>query len=132
MNKIFTFAFIPFVISCVIRYYIASATGVHPLDIRTFSEFEMWGYGVSAVLVGLSIWHIFLRPTCTRCKSYFVRHLRTEELNQYHTTRKVKETANNGSTVTRHLTVTVAEMRSHFDCGDCGNKWSTDFKRDKK
>lgn len=132
MNKYFPFAFIPFVISCVVRWYLAAAAGVNALDVRTFSEVEIWAYSISLMLAGFSFWHVFLRPACPNCKSYAVSHLRTEELSQYHTIKKVPEKDNNGRWVTRHLNVTVAEMRKHLVCHNCRHEWSTDFKREKK
>lgn len=132
MNQFLTLAFIPFLISCVIRWYLATTAGVNALDVRTFSEVEIWTYSISLALAGLSFWHVFLRPSCPNCKSYAVSHLGTEELRQYHTVRKVREQDNHGRSVTRHLNVTVAEMRKHFGCGACRHEWSTDFKRDKK
>jgi phage FluMu protein Com len=132
MNQVLTLAFIPFLISCVIRLYLATTAGVNALDVRTFSEVEISAYSISLMLAGLSFWHVFLRTVCPNCKSYAVSHLRTEELSQYHTVRKVQEKDNNGRSVTRHLNVTVAEMRKHLGCRACNHKWSIDFKRDKK
>lgn len=132
MNQFLTWSFIPLLISCALRWYITSVTGAHPLDVSTFTEIENWAYSISTLLAVASFWHNFLRPSCPNCASYAVRHLRTEELNQYHTVRKVQEKDNNGRSVTRSLNVTVAEMRSHHDCADCGSTWTKDFKRDKK
>jgi hypothetical protein len=134
MNQVLSFAFVPLFISVAVRWYLARAAGVDVLDVRTFSEFEIEVYLICLTLACVSFWHHFVRPTCplASCKSYGVRHLGTEELNQYHTVRKVQERDNHGRLVTRHLNVTVAEMRKHFDCRDCGHKWFVDFKQDKK
>ena len=101
-------------------------------DVHTFSDFEIKAYLICLMLACFSFWHHFVRATCSCCKSYAVSHLRTEELNQYHTVRKVHERDNHGRSVTRHLNVTVAEVRKHFGCRDCGHKWSIDLKQDKK
>lgn len=132
MNQILTFAFIPFLISLAIRSYLATTAGVDMLDVRTFSQVEIWSYSISLMLAGLWVWHTFLRERCSHCKSYAVHRRGTEELNQYHTVRKLHERDNDGRMVTRHLNVTVAEMRHHFVCLDCKHAWTVDFKRDKK
>lgn len=132
MNQILNFAFVPFILACAIRYFVAQAMGVHPLDVRTFSQMELYGYGICTTLAAISIWHLFFRASCSNCGSYAVRHVGTEELRYYPVERKRQEKDNNGRTVTRYMNVTISEMRSHFDCTECGNKWKRDFKQDKK
>lgn len=132
MNQILNLAFIPLFIAGAVRYFVAKASGVHLLDVRTFSEMEMYGYAVCIFLACLSIWHLFFRASCPKCGSHAVRHVHTEELRYYPVERKRQEKDNNGRPVTRHLNVTISEMRSHFICTDCGHKWTRDFQQDKK
>lgn len=132
MNRLLNFAVVPLLIACVIRWNLASMSGVSALDVRTFSGVEIWAYPVCLVLAFLWFWHVFLRRACPDCKSYAIHQTGTEELNQYHTIRKIQERDNNGRSVTRNLNVTVAEIRSHFRCRDCSHEWHIDFKRDKR
>jgi len=131
MNQFLAVAYIPLLISCALRAYLAHASGAGVFDVRTFSDVEIGFYLISLTLAYLWYWHRFVRKTCPRCGSYAVRHLRTDELNQYHTVRKVTEKDNHGQSVTRHLNVTIAEMREHLSC-DRGHTWSIDFTQEKK
>jgi hypothetical protein len=131
MNQILNFAFIPFLIACAIRYFVAKATGAHPLDVRTFSDIEMYGYAVCICLAVLSIWHLFFRASCDKCGSYAIRYQGNKEYNQVHREKKVQEKDNNGRTVTRHLTVTYAQLRHYYSCNNCPHEWTTLSERPK-
>ncbi len=122
MNTFLKLTIVPIFMACFIRWIVANLTQTGFADVWNFREWELWLFGISIALAALWVWHMFLRLKCPNCNSYSVRHLGTEELNQFHKIKKVREQDNNGNSVTRHLNVTVAELRDRKMCGDCSYK----------
>lgn len=131
MNQVLKYSIAPLFVSLFIRYFVARNTGVNILDVRTLAEWELWVYGASLALAGAWAWHVLLRKRCPECDSTSVLYGRVEEYNQVHRIKKVLEKDNNGRTVTRHLNVTMAQLRHYYGCADCSHRWTTESEREK-
>lgn len=133
MDKLLNFGLLGIAVSAVVRYFWAKVNDLSYLDVHSLENWELWLYGISALVAVAWFWHVLIRTRCPNCRSTAVVYRGERELDRWVGTKKVTEQLSGGKSTTRSVSTTFEKVQKLYRCADCGHEWaSSPIKREKQ